>query len=96
MRPAGGRLGDGSAGWHTAEEVTWPHQYCPPELHRMVRTLFPSMKGRRLPQVLGQRKRVSAFAVLEAAGAQDLLGEVLALAEDGRRQWEALGRVETS
>lgn len=38
-------------------------------------------------QVLGQRKRASAFAVLDANGVFEELRSLLAMAEEGRRQW---------
>ena len=38
-------------------------------------------------QLLGQRKRASCFAILDANGVFDELREMLRLAEEGRRQW---------
>lgn len=40
------------------------------------------------PQLLGQRKRASAFAVLDANGVFEELRRVLAEAEAGRREWQ--------
>jgi hypothetical protein len=37
---------------------------------------------------MGQRKRASAFAVLDANGVFEELRTLLALGEEGRRQWE--------
>ena len=45
-----------------------------------------------LPQLLGQRKRASAFAVLDANGVFEELRALLAMAEQGRRQWEQARR----
>jgi hypothetical protein len=39
---------------------------------------------------MGQRKRASAFAVLDANGVFEELRQLLALAEEGRRDWRAL------
>lgn len=47
-----------------------------------------------LPQLLGQRKRASAFAVLDANGVFEELRALLALAEEGRRQWEQARRAQ--
>lgn len=38
---------------------------------------------------MGQRKRASAFAVLDANGVFEELRKLLALAEEGRREWAA-------
>ena len=38
-------------------------------------------------QVLGQRKRASAFAVLDANGVFEELRSLLAMAEEGRRRY---------
>lgn len=38
---------------------------------------------------MGQRKRASAFAVLDANGVFEELRKLLALAEEGRRAWAA-------
>ena len=38
-------------------------------------------------QLLGQRKRASCFAILDANGVFEELREMLRLAEEGRRQW---------
>lgn len=48
-----------------------------------------ALSRRRLGKVLGQRKMASAFAVVDAAGAEGQVREVLRLAEEGRRQWAA-------
>ena len=42
------------------------------------------------PQLMGQRKRASAFAVLDANGVFDELRRLLQLAEQGRAEWTAV------
>jgi ribosomal protein L7Ae-like RNA K-turn-binding protein len=46
----------------------------------------------RLGRVLGQRKSASAFAVLDASGAEAQLKAALALAQTARQEWEAGAR----
>jgi ribosomal protein L7Ae-like RNA K-turn-binding protein len=46
-----------------------------------------ALSRRRLGRVLGQRKTASAFAVVDASGAEMGLKGVLRLAEEGRRRW---------
>lgn len=41
-------------------------------------------------QVFGQRKKASAFAILDAQGANHLLVRLLEQAAEGRRQWREL------
>ena len=47
----------------------------------------PSLCPRPLLQIIGQRKKASCFAILDAQGAAGQLAELLVLAEQGRRQW---------
>lgn len=47
----------------------------------------PCIPFMRHVQVLGQRKRASAFAVLDANGVFEELRSLLAMAEEGRQQW---------
>lgn len=55
--------------------------------------LFPSPLGL---QVLGQRKRSSAVAILDVNGANESAAEMLKLAEDGRREWKELQAAEAA
>jgi len=85
----GPALGEGGASEEETEGV------CPlaPVLARCqehgVAVVF-ALSRRRLGKMLGQRKTASAFAVVDAAGAEVQLREVLRLAEEGRREWAAV------
>lgn len=46
-----------------------------------------ALSRQRMGKVLGQRKRASAFAVLDANGVFEELRSLLAMAEEGRQQW---------
>ncbi|PRW20470.1 selenocysteine insertion sequence-binding 2-like isoform X1 [Chlorella sorokiniana] len=46
-----------------------------------------ALSRQRMGKVLGQRKRASAFAVLDANGVFEELRALLGMAEQGRRQW---------
>ena len=48
------------------------------------------LSRQRMGRVLGQRKRASAFAVLDANGVLDQLRALLEGAAEGRRAWAAL------
>lgn len=41
----------------------------------------------KIGQVFGSKKRMSAIALLDVTGVEDLFGMMLQLAEDGRRRW---------
>jgi len=40
-------------------------------------------------QIFGCRKKMSAIAILDHSGAEDLYKEMEQLAQDGRKEWEA-------
>jgi ribosomal protein L7Ae-like RNA K-turn-binding protein len=48
-----------------------------------------ALSRKRLGEVYGFRKRMSAIALLEVAAVQDVLGQVLAMAAEGRARWAA-------
>ncbi|KAL4422574.1 hypothetical protein ABPG75_008771 [Micractinium tetrahymenae] len=48
-----------------------------------------ALSRQRMGKVMGQRKRASAFAVLDANGVFEELRRLLALAEEGRQAWAA-------
>ena len=49
-----------------------------------------ALSRKKLGQVFGVRKKMSAVAVVDAAGAEDALARVLALAAAGRAEWARL------
>ena len=49
-----------------------------------------ALSRKKLGQVFGVRKKMSAVAVVDAAGAEDVLARVLALAAAGRAEWARL------
>ena len=48
-----------------------------------------ALSRKKLGEIYGVRKRMSAIALLEVSGMQELLARVLELAEAGRRAYEA-------
>jgi selenocysteine insertion sequence-binding protein 2 len=48
-----------------------------------------ALTRKKLGEIYGVRKRMSAIALLEVQGMQEVLGKVLELAEAGRRAYEA-------
>lgn len=50
------------------------------------------MSRKRLGQIYGFRKRVSAVALLDCAGVEQLHATVVQMAADGCAAWEALAR----
>ncbi|KIZ00880.1 hypothetical protein MNEG_7080 [Monoraphidium neglectum] len=48
-----------------------------------------ALSRKRLGEIWGFRKRMSAVAILDAGGCDELLARVLALARQGRARWES-------
>jgi selenocysteine insertion sequence-binding protein 2 len=48
-----------------------------------------ALSRKKLGEVYGFRKRMSAIALLDVSSVQDIMAQVLQLAADGRRQWAA-------
>lgn len=48
-----------------------------------------ALSRKRLGEIYGFRKRMSAIALLETGGVEDLAARVLVLAEEGRQLWGA-------
>lgn len=48
-----------------------------------------ALSRQRMGKIFGQRKRASAFALMDVGGADDLFRQLLALADAGRLAWEA-------
>jgi selenocysteine insertion sequence-binding protein 2 len=47
-----------------------------------------ALSRKKMGEVYGFRKRMSAIALLEVRGVQDIFEQMLSLAADGRRRWE--------
>jgi selenocysteine insertion sequence-binding protein 2 len=47
-----------------------------------------ALSRKKLGEIYGVRKRMSAIALLEIQGVQELVARVWALAEEGRRAWD--------
>lgn len=48
-----------------------------------------ALSRKKMGEVYGFRKRMSAIALLEVSGVQDVMAQVLHMAADGRRRWQA-------
>ena len=69
-----------------------PPRACPTPSNTTTTTKTTRLAVSLLPllaQLMGQRKRASAFAVLDANGVFEELRRLLQLGEEGRRQWQA-------
>ena len=82
---------DGGAAWaqKIAQRPALPSKRSLPVSRPLDASLSPRPPAPPPPQLLGARKKASAFAVLDANGVFDELRSLLAAAEAGRREWRA-------
>jgi ribosomal protein L7Ae-like RNA K-turn-binding protein len=49
-----------------------------------------ALSRKKIGQVFGSKKRMSAITLLDVSGVEELYGAVLQLAEEGRQRWEEM------